>query len=122
MKPNYEFRLPIFNGGRVLVFFDAKKYNDWQEKAGLEISDITSSLGLSSWSIVNDKHRFIIFTDPKDIHTIYHECLHTAWNILHYHNITVNIDNHESLAYVQNYLAEKIEKAAEKYNREENNG
>lgn len=54
---------------------------------------------------------FIMSINPKiSIEDIYHEALHMAYYVLHDARVKTNVDNHETLCYLQGYIAEKIRK------------
>lgn len=53
---------------------------------------------------------YIVINNPDKMqNTITHECIHAAWRVLDLVGIEVDSDNHEALAYVAGWLADKIE-------------
>lgn len=123
MKPNYKFKVPIFYDSQVLVFFDKKKFMSWLDKETTHPSSKVEYVGgYSMWNTLKDETHFAVYTPPHCIPTIYHESLHIAWYILDNHGVTVDAGNHEALTYMQGFVAKRIIKAAEKYNKEDQDG
>ncbi len=65
--------------------------------------------GLAFWG-TNDNGIFygILIANELMPDTVTHECLHIAWNMLENFGVEVDVENHEMLAYLQEYIAHKI--------------
>ena len=116
MKPNYEFTLPIFHDSLIYLFFDEQKFRKWiKEDTSYDVNKIGGIAGYSMWNTRGHETHFAIYVLPDCIETIFHESLHTAWYVLDNHGIKIDIDNHETLTYLQGYLANEIIKYSKKY-------
>jgi len=60
----------------------------------------------NKWAI-----KYVIFFEPNPTaKTVLHECLHMAIRILCHRGFKITLDNHEPLAYLQEYLFGEVEK------------
>lgn len=85
-----------------------KKVKNIKTEDLFEVGDIASTITMFN---PDEGTTLCVFLGPEveDKH-IFHECLHAAWYALDNYGVTVNIDNHEALAYMQTYLFEQITK------------
>lgn len=51
------------------------------------------------------------------IHTIHHESIHVAWNILGRVGVKIDEDNHETLTHLEGYIASKVYDQIEKWKK-----
>jgi len=49
------------------------------------------------------------------VHTVHHESIHVAWNILERVGVKVDEANHEALTYLEGYIASKVYDQIEKW-------
>ena len=67
------------------------------------------SVGYSSWFKNKGENKFIIvITNETNVATIAHECVHLTWYILESVGVKVNLENHESQAYLLEYIIFEI--------------
>lgn len=53
-------------------------------------------------------HNFIWVNDFLNVETLFHEALHTAFNILDWVGVPADADSQEAVAYMQSWLVKKI--------------
>ena len=58
-------------------------------------------------------HNFIWVNDFLNVDTLFHEALHTAFNILDWVGVPADADSQEAVAYLQSWLVKKIRKTYE---------
>lgn len=54
----------------------------------------------------------------KQIHTIHHESIHVAWNILDRIGVKIDESNHEALTYLEGYIADKVYEQIEEWKKQ----
>jgi hypothetical protein len=64
-------------------------------------------------------HNFLLIDSNAVDVIIYHESLHIAYWILGDSHVKISVENHESLAYLQGYIAEEIIKLLNKINNDD---
>jgi len=94
-----------------------KKFQRARFQAATPCDDVTS-LGLCT-EFVNDKHgTHCISVYHKESRlkrdAVYHEALHAAFYVLGFRGVKVDPNNHESLTYLQGFIAEKCYEAFQK--------
>jgi len=94
-KPTKQILIPIFNG-ICYICYDAKEFTDL---TGEEIPPRT--LALTS----RDK-KFAIYL--PDVAHLDHELIHLTWFILDHYSVKIDVDNHEMLPYLFEYLKSEI--------------
>jgi len=53
----------------------------------------------------------------KKVHTIHHEAIHVAWNILDRVGIKIDESNHEALTYLSGYIASRADEQIDKWKK-----
>lgn len=95
----------IFPSIVVVVFRDRKMF-----KKALRGLKINYNVGLEPGCVVS-KDSFVGIFLKKNVKQgiIAHECIHAAWHILDSVDIKVTVNNHEVLAYLTEFLVNKIQ-------------
>lgn len=110
MRPAFTIGIPTLNGARLPVYTDKAAAEAWRKRHDPEGDTARAlvSADACAFRIVgaDGGHSWALYVPPDaSRERIGHECLHAAWFLLDSHGITVDVYNHEALAYLQEYLA-----------------
>lgn len=108
-----EITIPIFNYGIKVLYGNTNEIADKLENYHDGLSCGNERTNKGTYLVVSDKktgmqYDYMIISDDGDESTIYHESLHLAWEILDRIDIEINSNNHEVLAYLQEYIAKEV--------------
>ncbi len=116
LPPRYDVHfVPPFDDAQVLVLYDEDAVRDFFREN--EVPEERLEEGLYSKAVAiyephEDGALFIMsFHRDRTEPTVWHECLHMAWHLLNHHGVILTWENHEMLAYLQGYLAERVLKS-----------
>jgi hypothetical protein len=108
-----EITIPIFNYGVKILYGDTNDIADKLEEYHEGLSCGNERTNKGTYLVVTNKkdgiqYDYMIISDDSDESTIYHESLHLAWEVLDRIDIEISPDNHEILAYLQEYIAKEV--------------
>jgi len=132
MVKKYTFYVPIYSR-RVYVYI-GDDYKDINKKVNKDykIEESGDKANYLEASVVEMTHKGEglvdnLFLLPSNVeqHTVAHECVHMAWDILDLVGVRVEADNNEALAYLVGYLMKEVNIIITKHNGQttvKNNG
>jgi len=105
--------IPIWDGEIILIYGNQEKAYKYIDKKhnGLDVSKYVGSQGNHFKVISNDDSRsysYLVIYEGYNNHTVYHESLHAAWELLNDRLVEVSYDNQEPLAYLVDYISNEV--------------
>jgi hypothetical protein len=104
-----KFKIDVY-GQTVLLFESKKDLEKWQEKNLVEDpenlkAEIAMSAGMAGVMCMQDGGvHWFIYLEEKNLVTLCHESCHLAYLILDMVGVIHTSENHEMLAYLQDYI------------------
>lgn len=92
------------------IFTDRKALKSWFIERGLTDQaettedEVNNGLAFHVEDPKGGPHFVVFLPDDVPILTIAHEALHIAWYLLEFKGVKVDMNNHEALAYLQQYV------------------
>ena len=128
MVKRYGYKIPIFDRalnvyiGTSIQEAAARIEKDYE--ISMEVHATTD--GFSTY-ITNEKLKSIHYVIALETSTvtsrhIAHEALHSAFDMLDYIDVKVDVDNQEALAYLMDYIIGLIEESLKKFKNTKRNG
>lgn len=100
--------------GDTIEELKSKIISDYNYSVDIDTFDgLVFTLNQLDTGVLND---IMLLVNPVPLDTVHHECIHIAWNLLDYHGIKIDLNNHESLTYLSAYIFENIVAILEKIN------
>lgn len=105
--------VPLYKDTLYLIVAEdpVSKFKKMQKSIFKEL-EIDSFHALSCY--YRDKHGIFL---PLDVEfdTVIHECFHTTMHLLHYRNVSFDINNHEPFAYLHGWISNWVVGEMEKH-------
>jgi hypothetical protein len=121
--PIYGDNLELYYGdGSAFKTFVENKYNETFENLDSYCTGYSAMLEKTSGKFVNI-HMVLFVNNNYNVleynyvHTVHHESIHVAWNILDRVGVRIDGSNHESLTYLESYIAEVVCNQIEKWKK-----
>lgn len=128
MVKRYGYNIPIFN--RYLNVYIGttmeEAVNRIEKDYDISVNIPPTTDGLSTY-VENHKLKKIHYIVALETNTVTsrhvaHEALHTAFDMLDYVDVKVNVDNQESLAYLMDFIIGLVEESLKKFKNTKKNG
>lgn len=108
-----EIVIPIFNYGVKMVIGDRNEVLDVIESEYPGVSLDVHRHDKGTYLLIEDNNKalsydYLLVFDDADDNTIHHEALHLAWQILDSVKVKIDLNNHEILAYLMDYISTKV--------------
>ena len=108
-----EIYIPVWDGEIILIYGNQQEVSEYMDDRhrGLDVSEYVSSQGNHFKVISHDDNKnysYLVIYEGYNNHTIYHESLHAAWELLNDRLVSVDYDNQEPLAYLTDYIANEV--------------
>lgn len=97
--------IPLYN--QLLVVANSFEAMDviLEKEFKLEVDpDLNRGLAGAVWSIESEDGVVVFLMVAPDLRTLCHESVHAAWHILDHARVVVDVENHEALAYMVDWI------------------
>lgn len=105
--------IPIWNYESILIYGTPEDISTYLEDKhkGLDISKYIGDYG-NHFKVTDnnlkDSYDYLIIYEGYNNHTVYHESLHLAWEVLNSRMVEVDYDNQEPLAYLMDFISNEV--------------
>ena len=103
-------KIPIFGAEIILIYGTYEEIHNEVEETYPDLVGEMNNFDGRYWVIEQGETitRYLIICNGYKVGIIYHESLHAAYDILHTCRVVIDATNDEPLAYLMEYIAERI--------------